>query len=257
MTTEVTDPQIVANTAPPGGPPGTQVPVTDPAPTPQEDLLAPVVVTPPAGSTQGDDGTVQFEPTGDVGLDLALEFFGKLGLSPESPELVEATKGNFAYLEAKLAALGDKATGFDRYVALAKDAQVRAGAEAKQRYETALKTVEDAVGGKETWNAVRDFAQKNLKPEVRDAVRSALNGGGVVAEAMAQFLHKQALAAQGTTITGREAVTADTPAAATVALGPLPTREAWREEYRKGLDKHGPSFEKTPEYAALVQRFPR
>ena len=84
------------NTNPQGQPPAQQQPpVQQPAP-PQPDLLQ------QAPPTANEPNVVEYEPTGDVSLDIALGFFGRQGLGLDSPELAEAAKGNFAYLEAKL-----------------------------------------------------------------------------------------------------------------------------------------------------------
>lgn len=254
----VTDPAAVAASAPPGGPPNAPAAV---APTePQRDLLAPATPAQPAtpAATNADDNTITYEPTGDVGLDLALEFFGKMGLALDSAEMQEAGKGNFQYLEAKLASMGDKAKGYESYLALGKDAQARIEAKSKADFEALEKTVHDAVGGKETWAAVQQFARTAYKPDELKEVSGVLNAGGIGATAMAHYLHQQALAANGTTVPGKSAVdTSSTPAAPLANLSPL-TREAWRAEYQKGIAKHGiVGFSKTPEYAALQQRFPR
>ena len=256
MTTEVTDPQTVAATAPPGGPAGAPnaVQPTEPA-KPGELITTPATTVDPANvsSTTGDDGVVTYEATGDVALDLAMEFFGKLGLSFDNVEMQEAAKGNFSYLEAKLSGMGDKAAGFDRYIGLAKEAQGRAAESAKAKYEANLKTAHDAVGGKEVWDQVREYVGKNSTPELKAEFASAMDKGGVVATAMAQYLHRQVLEAQGSSLTGREAVSGDTPSAAATTGGPI-TREQYRELYKEGLKKYGMGFSSTPEHAALAAR---
>ena len=105
--------------APPGGPAVVPLPVTPPLIAPVVPVVAPVVApaTPAA---------VTFEPTGDVSLDVALNFLGAQGLTLESPELIEAGKGNFQYLEGKFAAMGDKApAGWREHVNMAKEAHTR------------------------------------------------------------------------------------------------------------------------------------
>lgn len=255
-TATVTDPAIVALNAPPGGPTGAPAAVVPAAPA--ADILAPVDDKTRVPATPSDDGTITFEKTGDIGLDLALEYFGKLGIGPDSAEFDQASQGNFQYLEAKLAAMGDKAKGWEQYVALGKEAHTRAEAKSKEEFAKLEKTVHEAVGGEDTWKALKQFATTTMKPEQLTELKAALNTGGLVAVATAQYLHRAALASQGTTVPGAAAVIADAnPSAQLANLQPL-TREAWRAEYKAGVAKHGINgFAKTPEYAALQQRFPR
>lgn len=53
---------------------------------------APAVPAAPAAPVPV-DGAVLYEPTGDVGLDLALEFVGKAGIASDHPAMVAAAGG--------------------------------------------------------------------------------------------------------------------------------------------------------------------
>ena len=98
-----------------GATPGT---FTDPAPVAP---AAPAPVAAPALAVpEPAPAPVVFERTGDPGLDTALRFFAEAGMAPESPEMQAAKAGDLLPLAAKLGTLGDKARGFEGYIALAK-----------------------------------------------------------------------------------------------------------------------------------------
>lgn len=198
------------------------------------------------------DGAVTFEPTGDLALDLSLEFFGKMGLTLESPELQEAAKGNFQYLEAKLAELGDKAKGHERFIALAKEAHGRLQSNEKASYEARKAVVIDAVGGEETWTQIQEFVKANAEPAELEEVKAALRGGGLVARATAEMLHRQYLSASGTTIEPASA----TRNQATANRGSPLTLAGYKEELNVLASKIGSSrLDGSPEYAALRQKY--
>lgn len=204
-------------------------------------------------STTDDKGKVTYEPTGDAGLDLALEYFGGLGLSFDSPEIQEAGKGNFSYLEAKLAALGEDAKGGERYLAIARDAYGRLKEGSKAEYEARKATVLEAVGGEETWNSIKEYVKANAEPNELEEVRAALGQGGLVAKAMAELLHRQYLAASGTTVEPPSPVRHQ--ASAPAGGAPL-TRAGYLEELNGLVAKIGSHrLEGSPEYAALRKKY--
>lgn len=210
-------------------------------------------VTPaPAPAPSKEEATPSFQPTGDAGLDLAMGFFDKLGLTLDSPEMQEAGNGNFSYLEAKLAALGEKAAGSAQYLALAKEAQARLSAQAKAQQEERRKTVHDAVGGEENWKALQEYVNANAEPEELEVVRSALSQGGLVATAVAKHLHSLFLAAPGSNVEPASAATniptPDTGAGLTLA--------GYRQEVNSLVAKIGSNrLDGSPEYAALRRKY--
>lgn len=244
----VAAPAVDAN----GNPVAPAAPVAAPVAAPAA-APAPAPVAQPVESTDPKTGIVTYEPTGDAGLDLSLEFFGKLGLSFESPEMQEAGKGNFSYLEAKLAALGDKAAGSEKYLAIAKDAYSRLQANDKAQYEARRDVVYDAVGGEETWKSIQDFVKANADPGELDEIRDTLAKGGVAARAMAELLHKQFLSAKGTTVTPADPVRHQ----ATAPTGGAPlTREGYLTELNALVAKVGSHrVDGSPEYAALRAKY--
>jgi len=190
--------------------------------------------------------------TGDAGLDLAVSFFLKAGIALDSPEVAEAAKGNFAYLEAKLAELGDKAPGAEQYLKLAKDGYDRIQSNEKAQYEARKKTVHDAVGGEDNWKNIQEFVKTNAEPEELAQVRTALSQGGIVAQAMAELLARQYATATGTVKEPGNPVTQQgTPPGA----APL-TLAGYRQELDALVGRIGShNLDGSPEYAAIRRKF--
>jgi hypothetical protein len=131
---------------------------------------------------------VTYAPTGDAGLDVALDFIGNLGLGPEHPAVKAAGDGDFSQLKVVLAGLGDKAKGFERYVNLAEKSvkDQRAKAEAKIAADT--KAVVEVAGGEAEWAKLREWVRANADPDELVAVNAALKAGGMAAKAMVREL---------------------------------------------------------------------
>lgn len=203
--------------------------------------------------TKNEDGTVSFTPTGDLAVDLSLEFFGKLGLTMESPELQEAGRGNFQYLEAKLAELGEKATGYERYVALAKEGQKRLSDASKAADEARRKDVYDAVGGEEEWKKIAEHVGKNATPEEKTEIRDALAQGGIVAKAVAQMLKNLHDGAPGTR---KDPAEVSTRQPSSPQGSEKLTLTGYRSELNLLVAKYGSTgLDGTPEYAALRKKY--
>lgn len=217
-------------------------------------VAAPAPAAPPASpavvATPGGKG---FEPTGHAGLDLSLKFFGGLGLSADSPEIVEASKGNFEYLKAKLGTLGDRAAGWEQYLQVAQDA-TKSIADKKTSDVAAVKTlVHTEVGGEETWGKIKEYVEANADPEELDMVNKALMGGGVVAKAMAQMLHRQYMQSSGTTVEPASA-TVNQPSVA--SNGAALTLTGYRSELNALISKIGANrLEGSAEYSALRSKY--
>ena len=148
----------------------------------------------PAGAVQA----VSYENTGDVGLDMALSFVGKLGIGPGSPEMQAAETGNFNLLKAKLASLGAAAQGWEQYVALGEASWKTASDAQKAKVEATDKIVHEAAGGAENWKAVQAWIAEKGEPSERAAINAALDAGGIAAKAVAMYLtHVHSLTAGG------------------------------------------------------------
>lgn len=251
-----------ANTAIPDG----QAPNQEKAPAQQE---APAnetpakseLVTPPAtvvdkvdSEVAADGVTIEYSPTGDAGLDVALGFIGGLGIAGNDPAVVKAANGDFTFLKAKLATMGDTARGWEAMVNLAEDAYGRA----QERYKVHVAEVDKAIlgvaGSAEQWNAIKEWAAANATPEEKKQINAMIDAGPVQARAAATLLRDTYARASGTKVNPRNALRTDasgeSPTSENVALN----RRDYATEVRKLHNKLGSRMESSPEYAALKRR---
>lgn len=247
---EVTPPQPAAT--PPAAPaPGQVTPPAAPA-TPADPAAALEIgkpaapPPPPAGAER-----VEYDPTGDAGLDLALEFVGNLGYGPDHPAIVAAQTGDFTALEADLKAKGDAAKGYERILQVAKTSYEHAAAKGKAEADATVKRVHEVVGGEANWKAIQAFATANADPAEAKQINAMFKAGGIQAEAAAQYL-ANAWRANGKAVPPAAVVNPNAaPAAATLA--PLSPRE-FAAESAKLYATLGGSFESSHEYKSLVAR---
>lgn len=199
------------------------------------------------------DQPVQYQETGDPGLDMALGFIGKLGIGPDHPGVLAAKTGDFSFIKAHLAGLGDKARGWEQYMALAERAYTSAQQTANAKAADTRKVVEDAVGGADNWSAIQAWAKANADDSERAEINAMLNAGGMRARAAARLLSDLYNQAHDTVHQPAEAAKANaTRVPAT--NGPLTPNEYNKELQaligRIGAHKVGES----PEYQQLQQR---
>lgn len=233
--------------------PATQPVATDP----QQGLdLTPITPTPAPVANDPAPNRVDVGDFGDNGLNIAADYFvNTLGLDINSRELLEAGKGNFHLLEARIEVLGDKAKGATPMLNLAKESIGRVQTQAKAKESATLSAVQSAVGGEENWKQIQMHARSTLSPAQLDEARIAMSHGGIVATAMAQ--HLRALAEQNPNVTlqGQPVTNGSVPSMPLLGSAPLTTQE-FGAQYRELLRKHGDinAAQRSPEYAALVKR---
>lgn len=169
--------------------------VSDPNPTNTEaehqTILIPtepvVPVAPVAAPVAEDEVTpVEYDPTGDVGLDMALKFVGKAGISETHPAMVAAREGDFSILKATLATKGIQ--GWQEYVALGEAAYARVAKDQEAAATAAYQAVIKAAGGEQEWKAVQTWAGANADAKEKAEINEALNKGGLFAKAAVQYL---------------------------------------------------------------------
>ncbi|WWO60253.1 hypothetical protein [Xanthomonas phage SB3] len=280
MSVENPNVAAVANTAPPGGDqttppqnPQGQQPEQKPNPTAEELLLnAPpgggdAATIPPKPEVKDDgfkpevkDGDTEYQPTGDSRLDAAVHYFGNtLKLDLHSPEMVEASKGNFSYLEAKLEGMGAEAKDAKLYLQLAKDGMAAVGEAEKAKGEALVKTIHEAAGSADAWNETKAYAQANLKPEQINEINEGIQAGGLVATLIVSALRAQHLAHSGTTVTPQSAVAeGGAPAAVAPVSYSFKSQADWQVEYRKFIATHGITGAQRAEgYDKLMAAFPK
>lgn len=240
----------------------TNAPVSDPNPDNVEDThqsvlldATPAVVPPvavPAGPAVAVDGGVEFEPTGDVGLDMALAFIGKQGIAADHPALKAAEQGDFSILKATLAQKG--APGWEQFVALGEAAYARTTAENAKKAEASREAVYKAAGGKDEWSAIQAWASTNATPDEKTQINALLNQGGLAAKGAVRYLAEAYGRANNVTVEPRDAqgqaVRGGLP---NVANAPLSSREYSEAVRQLNAKLHG-RIEGTQEYAKLQAR---
>lgn len=231
--------------------------VTSPAPSPSDLTIGGETTTtetpaeaPPAGPV-----VVEYSPTGDAGLDMALDFVGKLGFAPTDPAMKAAEKGDFGLMKAKLAALGPKAQGYEAFIALAEKAHTENTSKASTKLAKDVENIHGAVGGADAWKAISKWAGENATPEEKADVNAALKNGGVGAKAMALWLAEKYSKAKGTTVTPKAAVKESAPATSPAAAssGAL-TAAQYSIECQKARQSLGYKFDGSKQYADLQAR---
>ena len=241
--------------------------VSDPNPDNKEDVNTTLLIEPkdgakpdatkepakePAKVDAPANEVVAFEPTGDVGLDMALEFLGKQGFGVEHPAMVAAGNGDFTIIEALLAQKGVQ--GWDKMIALGKAGMERIAGNQKAETAKTLDIVTKAVGGAEEWGNIQKWAAANATDEERSAINTQLNAGGLSAKMAATYLADLYAKANNVNVTPPDGATFRGNAKPAVASnGPLDAAgytAAVAELHRK----LGGRMEGSPEYAALGQR---
>lgn len=217
-------------------------------------------VTPPAVTPEvpADEEVVEVEynPTGDAGLDVALAFVGKLGIAGDHPAMVAAGKGDFGLLKAALATLGDKARGWEQMVALGEQAYTR-NTEKAATQQAQVKSVVTAVAGDEaTWTAVQAWAKDNASPEEKAEINKLFDSGVMGARAAATILVDAYKKASGTVVNPTSAIRAGASATPDTSNGPLSPRE-YHAAVQNLRSRMGTRMDASPEYAALRSRLRR
>ena len=244
-----------------GAAPAAETTVIDPSlagndPAPEDQKAAPLSLDEPeAPKTPEPDATVEvvYEPTGEVGLDLALQFVGQRGFGPDHPGIVAAQKGDFKPLEDALKAMGDRAKGYQSYLKVAQESYGR-NVQARQAAETKLQeAVVAAAGGVKEWNAIQAWAKENAEPHEKQEINAALKAGPNVAADMVRRL-AEGYRQSGVATTKPPSGLKEAASAQPVTSGAL-SPEEYRQELRKLTSKVGANrVGNTPEFQALTQR---
>lgn len=198
---------------------------------------------------------MEYNPTGDAGLDLALAFVGRLGFRDDRPEIKAAMTGDFGPLETTLKTLGDKAKGYQQYLTVAKDYVTRATAANKASLDATQAAVVKTVGGVAEWNAIHAWVKEHADATERKQINTAFAAGGLAATAMAEAL-SQKFKAAGLSVT-KPASVRSPDAAATPAAG-APGGAITADQFKVGMKalvaKHGFRAERQPEARLLNEQ---
>lgn len=222
-----------------------QPPAAAPAAAPAVRLDAPADgVTPNPDTSQ----EFSYDPTGDAGLDYALNFVGKLGYGDAHPAILAAQKGDFSLIRAELATKG--VAGSDAVLALAEQAYTRFAAEDAKKSEELAGFAAQAAGSAENWAVVRAWAAQEATPQEKAQVNAALSQGGLVAQGVISQL--VALYQQKHTLPKDAATVAKPGEAGTAAPSNEPmTAKAYAQAVEALRQKLGNRTEDSHEYAAL------
>lgn len=274
---QAANPATVANATPAASPTG--VPAASGTPeapaqqgVPNQAPVAPEAPQAPAGSTLkiGEPSNVPTEPaapngeegknfdvsahlTGDPGMDLAMNYLAKLGFTPDGDEVKAAIeKGEFSLLEAKLASMGDKASGWKEHLALAK-----AYLEAEDaKFEAHISECENAAwsvaGGQEQWKQICSWATSVADPKEAESINAMLKADKVQAKAAAVYLTQLYQKAAGTVVEPVSPIQGAQPTtqAAHGAISPAEYRSAIAEL----VARKGQYIDNDPEFIALNNR---
>lgn len=238
-----------APAAAPAAPPAGQAPAGEATPAKPADgvLLGDPAATQP---TPNPDTSNEFayDPTGDAGLDYALNFVGKLGYGDTHPAIIAAQRGDFSLIRAELATKG--VAGSDAVLALAEQAYTRFAAEDAKQAEELAGFAAQAAGSPENWAVVRAWAAQEATPQEKAQVNAALAQGGLVAQGVISQLVN--LYQQKHTLPKDAAAVARPGEAGTAAPSNEPmTAKVYAQAVEALRQKLGNRTEDSPEYAAL------
>jgi len=241
---------------------GNVPPVQSTSPVVESTPAPPVAIGEPDANAEGLTATeegdiVVYDTTGDPGMDMALSFVGRLGLKPDHPAMAKAAEGDFSFIKAHLATLGDKAKGWEQHIALAEQAygnQVKTQQALTQAITT---SVHREAGGPAQWAAIEAWAKANADPKERDYINKMLADNPVSAQAAVILLKRGYEKATGTTVEPANPLKGDTPSAEGAKpdnQGPLSRKEYAKAVIELNRRKPGAVDRKDPEYLQLQQR---
>jgi len=186
---------------------------------------------------------------------MALNYIGARGFGPDHPAVRAAIQGDFSLLRASLAGLGDKAAGYEAYVALAEKAYKDAIKSFEETEQKAIAAVLEVVGSPENWEAIHAWARENADPDEKEEINAMLGGTPRQARAAAVYLRDLYEKAHGTTVAPARA-TKDTVAGSYTPAGGGPITDP--KEYARLVSelhrKLGNRMEGSEEYKQLQQR---
>lgn len=236
-------------------------PVSTPAPEP---VVAPVATTPapaPKAETPNTEPAivpVVYEETGDPGTDLALQFVGRLGIAHDHPAMLAAYEGNFDLIKGHLSALGDKAKGWEQYVALAEKSQGESKKAEEATKATVAKVVHETVGGQAEWAAIQAWASQKAEPAEKEQINAMMAAGPFQARAAAMLLKSLYDNAPGIVRTPADPTNKGASSKGVPAANAALTRREAVAETNKLVGKHGSyNIEQRPEYKAIWARVRR
>lgn len=206
----------------------------------------------PAKVDVPDGSVVEYEATGDTGLDMALAFVGKAGLTGDHPAMQAAANGDFTILKAVLAQKGTP--GWEQYVKLGEDAYARTKTQESEKSAKLVALVHEVAGGKDEWEAIKTWAGANADPSEKAQINKLLNEGGLAAKGAVTYLVNAYNKANNVTVEPRDPVGAAAKGGGVdTANGPLDSK-AYAKAVGELNHKLNGRLEGSKEYEALQRR---
>jgi hypothetical protein len=187
---------------------------------------------------------------------MALGYIGKRGFGQGHPAVQAAMEGNFSLLRAELAGMGDRAQGYEAYVALAEKAYQDTVKQHEANEAEAVKAVLSVVGSPDQWAAIHAWAKANADDKEREEINSMLGGTPRQAKAAAVYLKDLYERANGTVVEPERAVkpTAGGGGYQPGNGGPITSAAEYSKAVNELHKKLGHRMEGSPEYEQLKQR---
>jgi hypothetical protein len=194
---------------------------------------------------------------------MAMGYFAKHGVGPDSLAMQSAKTGDFSVLNAVLQEKG--AEGAAAYVAIAQQAHSRRVDAEKAQEIQRTKLLHDAMGGEAGWLAVKNYVAEKASTEELAEINASLNRGGLAAKATARYLREvyekgtgHSLSGQPTTqfppVVANNVDTATTrPGGGTPAVTSL-SPEKYQAEVKALVAKYGQGAYHREEYTSLLAR---
>jgi len=198
---------------------------------------------------------VQFDKSGDPGLDFAIDYVAKLGVLPTDPEYLAAASGNFDLLRVKLATMGDKAQGYEAVLAVAEKSFKGLTEQREAANKARTELIVGELGSPAAWAALREWVKSNADEAERADINAGLNGSPLQAKMTVQYL--KGLHAQAVNASNPPKSAVDTHAGATPPSGdsgPLSPKEYASAVVALGARLGGKPLESSPEYENLKRR---
>lgn len=191
---------------------------------------------------------------------MAIKFLGDLGIDYDtSPEAQAAYNGDFSLLRALLAGKGVQ--GAEAYLQLAETALkgMQADKAAKEQAHVAEINgyATDLLGGIDSWNETLAWASANVEGDEAAGINSALDAGGIQAQAMMLFLQQQHRSQPGVSYGQAPNVASHTAGgngSGQSSFTPLSPQEYGRAVADLAKQMRGQDITKSPQYAQLQQR---
>lgn len=212
------------------------------------DKPAPEAVTPNPST----DTAYSYDPTGDAGLDYALNFVGNLGYGDTHPAIIAAQAGDFSLIKVELATKGVQ--GADAVVALAEAAYGKHASVAQAQAQELTTFAHTAAGGPDNWAAINAWASANADADEKADLNEALSKGGSAARRAIKYIVDGYSAQHALPKEPAAAVKPGAASSSGPARGPLSAKEYSEAVLEIQRSARGRDISDNPEYIRLQEQ---